>query len=317
MTIKQLFIIDPFEKLCIKNDTSILLMNEVLRKNQQVYSCTEYDISIINNKKIALCHKHEKEINEDILNEKLVLNKYDLEEFDFIHIRKDPPFDESYITLVLMLCNMNHPTVVNNPESILKFNEKLFILMFPEFITDTLVSSSLKEIEEFVRKVGTAVLKPLFKCSGQGIELLKNDDISKQIILSTTNNQKNKVMVQRFLPQVKFGETRVFMFEDIPIAVMKKVPKKDSFKANFAFGVQGEKYELNDKDKFLCKQIGTFCKKHGILLSALDIIDSHISEINITSPGLLVESNKINNQRYEQKIIKLLIESREKYYKRI
>ncbi|MEA1927388.1 MAG: glutathione synthase, partial [Candidatus Auribacterota bacterium] len=35
---KYLFILDPFEKLHLEADTSLLLMNEALRRGREVYS---------------------------------------------------------------------------------------------------------------------------------------------------------------------------------------------------------------------------------------------------------------------------------------
>ena len=114
-------------------------------------------------------------------------------------------------------------------------------------------------------------------------------------------------MIQKFISNVYEGETRVFMLEDRPLAVMKKIPQKNNFKANFDFGATGKPYSLNEKELELCMKIGAFFKRHEIVLGALDIIDSKISEINITSPGLLVETNIVNNYSYEKEIVNFLI----------
>lgn len=319
MKIKQLFIIDPFENLHIEKDTSTLLMNESIKRNHEVYSCTEYDISIENRDVRCKACKYISSITSLKDTKNLKKSLYNLEFFDIIHIRKDPPFNESYISLLLLLKNLQFPLLINRPDTLLKYNEKVSIFLFPDFITDSLVSSSFSEIEQFIKKVGgKAVLKPLFSCSGKGVELLNIEHQSyKDLIIKATENQTQKVIIQRFLENIKEGETRVFMLEDTPLAVIKKIPANDTFKANFDFGATGIPYDLNKQERLVCERVGQFCKEEGIILSALDIIDSNISEINFTSPGLLVESNDVYQAHYEKKVLDCIIKKvMEKNYKR-
>ena len=305
---KQLYILDPFEKLHLDADTSLLLMNEALRRNCEVYSCTEFDISRSALGLSCRARRHEATIDRSILAEEPVYHEFDLEAFDLIVIRKDPPFDASYLTLLLLLLDLRRPWIINNPLSVLRYNEKLAIFLFPAFITETIVTSSLSLITRFIAEVGgTAVLKPLFSCSGRGVELLRsNDPELNEAISSATGNGARKVMIQRYLPGVTEGETRVFMLEDRALAVMKKVPAAGSFKANFDFGARGMPHTLTKAEEEICRVVGAFCKREGIILSALDIIAGHLSEFNITSPGLLVESNQMNGARYEEAVIQFL-----------
>jgi len=303
---KYLFILDPFEKLYLEADSSLLLMNEALRRENEVYSCTEYDITRDNRSLFCRGRRHEKKLTPDIIEAEPVYSDFDLESFDLIVIRKDPPFDLSYLTLLLLLLNLRRPWIINNPLSVLRYNEKLAIFLFPEFITETIVTSSLPRILRFIDEVGgNAVLKPLFSCSGKGVLLLKNSDPSLEaVIVSATGGGTEKVMVQRYLSEVTAGETRVFLLEDQPLAVMKKVPAEGSFKANFDFGARGIPHTLTETELEICRIVGAFCRKEGIILSALDIIGGHLSEFNITSPGLLAESNQVDGARYEEEIIR-------------
>ncbi|MDP8214310.1 MAG: hypothetical protein RAO92_07040 [Candidatus Euphemobacter frigidus] len=305
---KQLYILDPFEKLHITSDTSILLMNEALHRGHEVYSCTEFDISRSRASTSCLARHHRNEIGESIRLSSLTETRYNLESFDVILIRKDPPFDESYLILLLLLVDIRGPRIINKPLSLLRYNEKLSIFLFPEFITETIVTSSLSRIIRFVTEVGgTVVLKPLYSCSGKDVELLLATDPGlKEIILSATGNETRKIMIQRYLPEVTAGETRIFMLGDSPLAVMKKIPAPGSFKANFDFGAHGAPHILTEKEGEISRAVGAFCSEEDIVLSALDIIAGHLSEFNITSPGLLAESNQVDNVHYEEPIIQFL-----------
>ncbi len=305
---KQLYIIDPFEKLQIERDTSVLLINEAVRRGDEVYSTTEYDISRLNGRLICRALRHKTEIDGTTAQASFPAGEFDLEEFALIVVRKDPPFDGSYLTLLLLLLGLRRPLVVNDPVTLLKYNEKLAIFHFPEFITDSLVSSSREEIETFTGSVGgLAVLKPLFSCSGRGVELLDLSAPSfRETVLGSTSGEKEKVIVQRYLPAVKEGEVRVFLLAAKPLAVIKKVPAPGTFKANFDCGAVGLPHRLDGREEELCSRVGEFCRKEGIILSALDIIDGRLSELNITSPGLLVESKAVNGVPYEKEIIEFL-----------
>ena len=305
---KYLFILDPFEKLHLDADTSLLLMNEALRRNCEVYSCTEFDIFRNNRSLFCRARRHETKLTPAVIEEDPDYNDFDLESFDLIVIRKDPPFDSSYLTLLLLLLDPRRPWIINNPLSVLRYNEKLAIFLFPGLITETIVTSSVARIRRFIDEVdGAAVLKPLFSSSGRGVLLLRNSDPSLQeAIASATGGGTEKVMVQRYLSEVTAGETRVFLLEDRPLAVMKKVPAEGSFKANFDFGARGIPHSLTEAESEICRIVGDFCRKEGIILSALDIIGGHLSEFNITSPGLLAESNQVDGARYEVEIIRFV-----------
>ena len=41
---------------------------------------------------------------------------------------------------------------------------------------------------------------------------------------------------------------------------------------------------------------------NGIVLSALDLVGGKLLEINLTSPGLLVDSNRIHSKHFEREI---------------
>jgi len=311
---KYLFILDQFEKLHLSADTSLLLMNEALRRDCEVFSCTEFDIYRDNRSLLCRVRHHKARLSSAIIEETPVYNDYDMETFDLIVIRKDPPFDSSYLTLLLLLQVLKRPWIINNPLSVLRYNEKLSIFLFPEFITETIVASSVARITRFIDEVGgAAVLKPLFSCSGRGVLLLRKSEPGlEEAIISATGAGTEKVMIQRYLSEVTTGETRVFMLEDQPLAVFKKVPAEGSFKANFDFGARGIPHSLTDAELGICRIVGDFCKKEGIILSALDIIGGHLSEFNITSPGLLAESNQVDGARYEEEIMQFLADRLER-----
>lgn len=306
--LKSLWIIDPFAKLRIEADTSILLMNEALRQGWSVYSIPDPDIYREHRGLFGRTRRHERPITPSILDEPKIAEDLALESFDLVVIRKDPPFDESYLALLLLLSGLRRPLVINRPDTLLRRNEKLSIFLFPQYITNTLVASSPLRIRDFIRNTGgSAVLKPLFSCSGRGVHLLRwTEPGLEEIVAAATAGGTRPVMLQRYLPAVTAGETRVFLLEDRVLSVMKKVPAAGSFKANFDAGARGEPHKLTAREREICRTVGEFCRREGICLSALDLIDGCLSEFNVTSPGLLVESNRVNGTDCQKEAIKYL-----------
>ncbi len=305
---RSLWILDPFEELQIEDDTSILLMNEALRQDWSVYSVPDSGIYRENRGLYGRVRNHREEITPSTLDQPESTEKADLESFDLVVIRKDPPFDETYLALLLSLNELRRPLVVNRPDTLLRRNEKLSIFLFPEYITETLVTADLLRIRDFIHQVGgIAILKPLFSCSGRGVCLLRRGDPGlEQTIKDATAGGTTPVMLQRYLSGVVRGETRAFLLEDRVLSVIKKIPAAGSFKANFDSGAQGEPHQLTEREREICSQVGNFCLREGIFLSALDLIEGHLSEVNITSPGLLVESNRVHSARNEVEVIRCL-----------
>ena len=78
-------------------------------------------------------------------------NQIYLKDLDVIFMRQDPPFDMEYInnTYVLEAAEKEGVKIFNKPSSLRSFNEKISILEFSEFCTETIVTSDKKIILKF------------------------------------------------------------------------------------------------------------------------------------------------------------------------
>src|SRR5947208_3224797 len=103
-----------------------------------------------------------------------------LEDFDVILMRKDPPFDLKFFfaTHLLSLVNEQKCFVMNHPKGLREANEKLYALRFPEQIPQTLVSSNMERLKEFMRELGgEMIIKPLDGSGGSGVYFVGLDVI--------------------------------------------------------------------------------------------------------------------------------------------
>ena len=216
-----------------------------------------------------------------------------LNSIDIVFMRKDPPFDMDYIyaTYLLEQAENSGTLVVNKPSSLRDANEKLFALNFPECIPETLVSSNIKKLSEFISKIKTAVVKPLDGMGGTDIfKLTKGDKNIEEVLLKITNQGSRFIMAQEFLPEIKNGDKRILLINGKPVDyALARIPAEGSFKGNLAAGAKGVGQPLSARDRHLCSQIAPMLIEKELMFVGLDVIGDYITEINVTSPTCIRE----------------------------
>ncbi len=100
------------------------------------------------------------------------------------------------------------------------------------------------------------------------------------------------------------GEIRALYFKGEELGSILKIPKKGEFLANIAQGADFHAIKLNPDIKKECDRICAELMKDGVDWVAFDIMGEHVSEINITCPGLLVEVSFAHKKNLALEIIK-------------
>lgn len=305
-----LFIIDKIELKYFEFNnlvTNFWIIKEFLDRGNEVFITTISNLSLESKTPIATCFEtFENEGNIFYKNSKI---KKDINSFDLVMFRPDPPVDIDYINATYVF-DFVTTKVVNSPKSIRDFNEKLHSLYFSEYMTNTLVSSSLSDIEGFLAKYKQIVLKPLNKCFGSGVMYLYEGDPNTRTIINTlTNNESTMIMVQEFLPEVKKGDSRVLTLGDrvLPYSI-KKLPTKDDFKFNTHNDDFIVKSELTFEELQRFTPIAEKLNSMGISMAGLDVIGDKVIEINVTSPCYFIkEVNNLYNTHLEKELGNFLL----------
>ena len=124
-----------------------------------------------------------------------------------------------------------------------------------------------------------------------------------------TKNQKQLIMVQKYIPQAKFGDKRVlFLGDEVLDVCVRKLPSNDDFKFNEHCDSNIVKAELTheEKEKFL--PVAEELNKLGLPMAGLDVIDGKIIEINVTSPCYFIkEINNHSGCSLEKKITQFVL----------
>ena len=110
-------------------------------------------------------------------------------------------------------------------------------------------------------------------------------------------------MVQKYLPNIVKGDKRVLVLGGRILGAVNRIPKQGSYLSNFGQGGIGHKAVVTEKEEEIVKKVSPFFKKHGIHFAGLDVIDGHLTEINITCPTGLQHINKLEDKRLEKEVV--------------
>jgi glutathione synthase len=220
----------------------------------------------------------------------------DLGAGDIVLMRTDPPVDSEYIhdTQVLGLAQAAGALVVNDPQGLRDYNEKLAALRFPECCPPTLVSRDAAALKAFVGEHGQAVLKPLDGMGGRSIFRAAAGEPNLNVILETlTDGGRSLAMAQRYLPEIATGDKRILLVDGEPVDYcLARIPQGDEFRGNLAAGGRGEARPLTERDRWIAARVGPEMKRRGMLFVGLDVIGDWLTEVNVTSPTCIREIDK-------------------------
>ena len=315
-SVKHILFIDPIKKLNPKKDTSLLMALTMKNLGLDVFLLLEEDFFLINqSKNILKVYQFEGEFENDgyyLKSFNLSSEKFlELSRSDVIHMRIDPPFDTRYLRYLWMLrfFTTKGLRVINSPDGILKFNEKLHAYSQKNSL-ETFVGSSVEgftQFSELMRKNHRdLILKPLDLYQGYGVEKISLEDplLIKKFNEKVLEN-KGAIVAQPFCPDVVNGEIRSIYFKGKELGSILKVPKSGEFLANIAQGAAFHAISLPTHVKNECDKISLELEKEGVDWIAYDILGEKVSEINITCPGLLVEVS----YAHKKNLAKILIEN--------
>lgn len=289
---KLVFILDPLESLKIAKDTSLAIMREAAARGHQLFVAQQDGLILRNGEALIAAAEFRFREGPDWfeLAETTVQAPCN---FDAVLMRKDPPFDTEYIysTYLLELAQHQGARVLNRPQAIRDWNEKLSVARFPQFAPSFLVTRHMAAIRNFLEDEGDIVVKPLDGMGGSGVFRLHSQDHNIGVILETiTHFERRTVMAQRYLPEIKAGDKRILIINGEPLPyALARIPKAGETRGNLAAGGKGVAQPLSDRDREIATTVGKVLKQEGLFLVGLDVIGDHLTEINVTSPTGMVE----------------------------
>lgn len=286
-------VMDPIHAIKIAKDSTFAMLLEAQRRGYSLLYVLPGHLSIDAGKAVATVAPLRVQDNPADFFTLGEEHQHVLGENDIVLMRKDPPVDENYIhdTQILSFAQREGALIVNNPEGLRDYNEKLAALEFPQCTPPTLVSRDARVLKQFVQQHTHAVLKPLDGMGGRSIFQTRAGDANLNVILETlTGNGQHLAMAQRYLPEIRDGDKRILLVNGTPVDYcLARIPQGDEFRGNLAAGGRGEGRPLTARDRWIAEQVGPVMKEKGMLFVGLDVIGDYLTEVNVTSPTCIRE----------------------------
>src|SRR6201996_607662 len=290
-------VMDPIEHIKPAKDSTLAILVAAQARGWELFYAELHDLSLRDG--IAYGRLASLKVFDDLHAwfERGAPQMAKLGDYDVILMRKDPPFDMEYIysTYILDRAAEQGALVCNNPRGLRDMNEKVYTAWFPECCAPTLITRDMHDMGEFLKEHGKAVCKPLHGMGGRSIFVLDHGDKNRNVVFETLTNYGTRyAIVQRYLPEiVATGDNRIILVDGEPVPfALSRIPLPEDNRGNLAAGARAESRPLNDRDRWLCAQIGLKLRDMGMVFVGLDVIGDYVTELNVTSPTGIRELKK-------------------------
>ncbi|MEL6596101.1 MAG: glutathione synthase [Pseudomonadota bacterium] len=303
-SLKVAFQMDPIAQVDINADSSFRLAEEAQARGHRLFYYAPDQLAYESGKITARGHdftvRRVQGDHVDLGPQRAV----DLEDFDVVWLRQDPPFDMSYITTTHLLDRIHPRTlVVNDPFWVRNYPEKLLVLDFPDLTPPTTIARDLETLKAFKAQHGDMILKPLYGNGGAGVFRLGPDDRNLASLHELfTGINREPLIAQKFLPDVSQGDKRIILVDGAPVGAINRVPAAGETRSNMHVGGKPEKVGLTQREHDICDAIGPTLREHGQIFVGIDVIGDYLTEINVTSPTGIQELERFDGINVAEKI---------------
>lgn len=292
---------DELNSLNLKGDSSLYISSMMQLRGYKIFWYEPHNLYYSNGTISAIGHYISVlfDKNKSLLQYTILKNNFELNlaSVNCIMIRQNPPVNMHYITSshILSILSFINPKIlfINHPDVVINYGEKFLpLIVCPEHIPYTLISSNVNHIDSFLKLHKKCVIKPIYGYGGNDVALIENGQVD--IINSALQKAENiQLIIQEFLPEIYYGDKRIIVCDGIILGALKREPAVGNFLTNTIAGGIVKPTSLSNDEELLCIKIAKALDNLRIFLAGIDMIGNYVTEINITSPGLLTAMDKI------------------------
>jgi glutathione synthase len=256
----------------------------------------------------------------DIQNKNALVERITVDELDVLFLRNDPsqdaisrPWAASAGILFGRMAMRRGVCVLNDPNGLAKGMSKMYFQAFPEEVRPkTIITRDRDEIKAFAREEGKMVLKPLQGSGGQGVFLVREDDIPNLNQMIDSVSRDGFVIAQEYLPAAEEGDMRLFLINGLPLrykgkyAAFRRVRSGGDMRSNIHAGGKLRQAEVTETALTIAEIVRPKIVVDGMFLVGLDIVGDKLMEINIFSPGGLGSAQKFEGVNFSSSVIQAL-----------
>ncbi|HYD15252.1 MAG TPA: glutathione synthase [Hyphomicrobium sp.] len=277
---------DPIERIDIRGDSTFAILLEAERRRHEVFYYTPPNLALEGNRLLARGHTLNV-VDKQGAHYKLgEARRENLNDWDVVLLRQDPPFDMAYITTTHLLERIHPETlVVNDPAHVRNAPEKIFVLDFLDLMPATLVTRSLDDVLAFRREYKDIIVKPLYGNGGASVFRIGPEDTNVGSLVELFQTVfREPFMVQEYRPEVRAGDKRIILIDGKVAGAINRVPAEGETRSNLHVGGTAAKTELTEREREICARLGPELKRRGLIFTGIDVIGGFLTEINVTSP---------------------------------
>ncbi len=229
-----------------------------------------------------------------------------LADFDVVWMRKDPPFDMTYIFSTYLLDMVGTRTLVlNAPAGLRARNEKLFAAAYDDLTPPTLISNNIARIMAFAAaQPAKVVLKPWDGNGGRGVLVTQTGDPNLRSMIEVLSDEGRRfILAQRHLPEIADGDKRILLVDGEPVGAVLRVPGKADHRGNLHVGATAHATTLTPRELEICARIGPTLQAEALVFVGIDVIGGWLTEINVTSPTGIRQVNRFDGTLVEERIL--------------
>jgi glutathione synthase len=204
--------------------------------------------------------------------------------------------------------------VLNDPTALALAANKMYFQLFPEEVRPaTLITRDRNDIRSFAREHGgDVVIKPLQGSGGQGVFLVRKNDLGNLNQMIEAVSRDGYVIAQEYLPDAAEGDTRLFVMNGAPLkykgkyAAFRRRRSGDDIRSNIHAGGKKAPAEVDERALRIVEIVRPKLVADGMFLVGLDIVGDKLMEINVFSPGGLGSAQSFEGVNFAAAVIMAL-----------
>lgn len=266
-------------------------------------------------------YKSEKTFLQELRGPKGRVERITVDDLDVLMLRNDPASDKGRRSWAQMsgidfgrAAMRRGVIVLNDPDRLAQAANKMYFQLFPEEVRPrTLITRDRDEIKAFAREQGgRIVIKPLQGSGGQGVFLVREDDIGNINQMVEAVSRDGYVIAQEYLEAAVEGDMRLFMVNGEPLkyknryAAFRRLRSNEDIRSNIHAGGEKAKAVVDDVALRIAEIVRPKLVEDGMFFVGLDIVGTKLMEINVFSPGGLGSARQFEGVNFAQGVIEAI-----------
>lgn len=289
---------DPIEKLNLEGDSTFALLYEAQTRGYEIDFYTPNMLTLEDGILLAEAYQISLKNNPSEIIKSNGAKSVQLDKYDVVLMRQDPPFDMNYITATHLLETVQERVLVlNNPFYVRNCPEKIFVNKYKKFMPPTMITRNTSEINRFRDRYDEIIIKPLYGNGGASVFYSNKSDRNFSSIIENFMNISNEpFIIQKFIPNVSHGDKRIILINGQIAGAINRLPQNGEIRSNMHVGGRAVKTEITPNEREICDVLSKDLINFGLFFVGIDVIDNFITEINVTSPTGIREIHKLTGQ---------------------